>query len=177
MNRLTAAAFMMAFVSANSKTADMNDLPFVIDESNFYELVLTAETNEIIGEKPWFIEFYAPWCPHCQHLAPVWDQFHREEKETLNVGRCDCTSDAGSPLCDMFNVTGYPTLLYFPVGEETGYHKYHGERTVKGFKSWVEGEKWRETDNLAIGTNKSFLEQVLPQAGLILDSLKSNFLS
>ena len=112
----------------------MDNLPYVIDQNNFYEIVLAPELNQIIGSKPWFIEFYAPWCPHCQHLAPVWDEFHRRNSETLNVARVDCTSDDGSPLCDMFQVRGYPTLLYFPPGVETVYYKYNGGRDVEDFE-------------------------------------------
>ena len=41
------------------------DLPIVLDEDNFYEKVIDLEDNMVIGDKPWFIEFFAPWCPHC----------------------------------------------------------------------------------------------------------------
>ena len=64
---------------------DMNDFAQVTD---FYD-------KGTKGDTPWFVEMYAPWCPHCQRLAPTWDDFYRRNRDTLNVARVDCTSKAG----------------------------------------------------------------------------------
>jgi len=49
----------------NEKNSE-SDLPTVIDANNFYDVVIDRKTNMVKGQKPWFIEFFAPWCPHCQ---------------------------------------------------------------------------------------------------------------
>ena len=65
---------------------------------------------------PWFVKFYAPWCPHCQRLEPIWDAFYHKNKSKINVASVDCTSSYGSLVCKEYEVKGYPTLLYFPAG-------------------------------------------------------------
>ena len=125
-------------VTSSSKSAD---LPIVIDENNFYGTVVDLETGVTIGDKPWFIECFAPWCPHCQHLAPTWDELYRRDKETVNVARIDCTSDSGKSLCKHFKVHGYPTLLFFPLGEKK-YNEYHGHRKIEDFEAWLHEKMW-----------------------------------
>ena len=43
---------------------------------NFYGFVIDEDSKEVIGDKPWFIEFYSPKCPHCQDLLPIWTELH-----------------------------------------------------------------------------------------------------
>ena len=105
----------------------MEDLPFELNEQNFYELVVDKATDTVSSEKPWFIKFFAPWCGHCKRLAPVWDELHQKNKGELNVGKVDCTGDLARPLCTHYEVKGYPTLLFFPVGakdQEAGFYKF-----------------------------------------------------
>ena len=80
-----------------------------LDDSNFYGLVVDSDSLQVISYEPWFIKFYAPWCPHCKHVEPIWEQFHREYKELINVAEVDCSSTyAGYNLCNIFGVNSYP---------------------------------------------------------------------
>ena len=121
--------------------------PFVLDKTNFGELVLEEKTNKFIGDKPWFIKFYAPWCGHCKKLAPVWDELYEMHKDTVNIGKVDCTSDEGKPLCQHYEIRGYPTLLYFPIEEDKQgtYLKYNKMRSVEALEHFIaEGYKTHE---------------------------------
>lgn len=39
---------------------------------------------------PWFVKFYAPWCPHCKNLAPTWSEMASELRGQVNVGEVNC---------------------------------------------------------------------------------------
>lgn len=77
---------------------------------------------------PWFIKFYAPWCGHCKHLAPVWTEL--AQTEGLNVGSVDCDSETGKDICSLFEVKGYPTLIYLPADSKHIY-KFNGMRSLE----------------------------------------------
>ena len=98
---------------------------------------MDAETETTIGDKPWFIEFYASWCPKSKKLNPIWDEYYTLNKDKLNIARIMCDSLTGEPLCDLFDIDGYPTLLYFPLGK-IQYTEYYGHRRVELFEEWVE---------------------------------------
>lgn len=73
---------------------------------------------------PWFVKFYAPWCHHCQAMAPNWDEMAREMGGVLNVGQVNC--DVEKRLCRDARVKGYPTLLFFRGGERVEYNGLRG---------------------------------------------------
>ena len=75
-------------------------------------------------DDPWFIKFYAPWCHHCQAMAPVWAQMAREMQGRLNVGEVNC--EAHRRLCRDVHVKAYPTIHYFRGGERVEYEGLRG---------------------------------------------------
>ncbi|KAI9475670.1 MAG: hypothetical protein EXX96DRAFT_574157 [Benjaminiella poitrasii] len=91
------------------------------------ELKTLDEVKDIISSKePWFVKFYAPWCGHCKHLAPVWTQMAKELKDKVNVAEINCKDSRD--LCQEFKITGLPTLSYFIHGANL---KFTGERKLE----------------------------------------------
>lgn len=87
----------------------------------------TAETFQsqvTMTQDPWFIKFYAPWCGHCQALAPNWIQLAKEMKGRLNIGEVNC--DVETRLCKEVHLRGYPTILFFRGGERVEYQGLRG---------------------------------------------------
>jgi len=88
---------------------------------------LTAESFQrlvTMTHDPWFIKFYAPWCPHCQHLAPNWSGMARKMEGQVNIGEVNC--DIEKRLCRDVKVKGYPTILFFRGGERIEYDGLRG---------------------------------------------------
>ncbi|EMD63144.1 hypothetical protein GGP41_005166 [Bipolaris sorokiniana] len=89
--------------------------------------ILTADNFDkhvVSTLEPWFIKFYAPWCHHCQALAPTWANLARQMKGKLNIGEVNC--DVEKKLCKEAHVKGYPTMLFFRGGERVEYHGLRG---------------------------------------------------
>ncbi|KAK6068576.1 thioredoxin [Seiridium cupressi] len=99
-------------------------------------VALTAESFQqlvTMSQDPWFIKFYAPWCHHCQAMAPNWQQLAKEMKGRLNIGEVNC--DAESRLCKDVHVRGYPTIHFFKGGERV---EYDGLRGLGDFVKYAE---------------------------------------
>ncbi|KAK0627505.1 thioredoxin-like protein [Immersiella caudata] len=110
--------------------------PSVTPNINGTSVPLNAETFQrlvTLTQDPWFIKFYAPWCHHCQAMAPNWEQLAKEMKGRLNIGEVNC--DAESRLCKDARLRGYPTILFFKGGERV---EYEGLRGIGDFVSYAE---------------------------------------
>ena len=74
------------------KAEVFGDVPdLTVDD--FYEQVVDPETLKAKGDKIWFIEFYAPWCKHCQEIAPYYKKFFNEYQKLFNIAKFNCDLD------------------------------------------------------------------------------------
>ncbi|WVF70644.1 protein disulfide-isomerase domain [Kwoniella sp. CBS 6097] len=117
-----------------------------------YKLVADDWEN-LFGDnsKDVFAEFYAPWCGHCQRLAPIWDTL--AEKYTSNknivIAQMDATENDIPPAAP-FKVQGFPTLKFRPAGS-TEFIDYTGDRSLDSLVEFVENNKKSEAGSAATG--------------------------
>ncbi|KAL8899216.1 MAG: hypothetical protein Q9192_001688 [Flavoplaca navasiana] len=100
-----------------SNTPNSVGASIALSQESFQKLVTNTQD-------PWFIKFYAPWCHHCQALAPSWHQMAKELQGKLNIGEVNC--DVETRLCKDVRVKGYPTIHFFRGGERVEYEGLRG---------------------------------------------------
>lgn len=101
--------------------------PTATPNQNGVSISLTPESFQrmvTMTQDPWFIKFYAPWCHHCQAMAPTWDQLAKTMRGKLNVGEVNCEKE--SRLCKDVGARSYPTILFFKGGERAEYRGLRG---------------------------------------------------
>jgi len=88
----------------------------------------------------WLVEFFAPWCPHCKALAPIWDEL-ATKAEGFKVAKVDCVSEPA--VCEDQSVSGFPTIFLYSGKEstkatvESRRMKFTGQRDVESFIQFV----------------------------------------
>lgn len=83
-----------------------------------------------------FLDAYAPWCPHCQSLAPVWNSLAGQLKgRGVAVARMNADAAENSAMADKLGVQSYPTLLMFRNG--VGPVEYTGERSLEAMTNFA----------------------------------------
>ena len=109
-----------------------------LNDKDFEEGRVLNKDMKINGK--WFIKFYAPWCPHCQRLAPEWLQMAPLVKEHCKTGGVDCTKYPDT--CTRFGAYSYPTIKYFEDG--LGIIKFEGNRKADVLASFIIDKKYLE---------------------------------
>lgn len=85
----------------------------------------------------WFVKFYAPWCTHCQRLAPIWEKLADQAVASewpVKIAEVDCTTN--KEICEKVKVRSFPNLLLINNGQLLG--KYQGDASnIKHFEDWL----------------------------------------
>lgn len=111
--------------SRSTPTPNPSGTSVPLTAESFLNLVTTTQDA-------WFVKFYAPWCPHCQAMAPNWAELGREMQGKLRIGEVNC--DEESRLCRDVSVSSYPTIIFFKGGERV---EYGGLRGLGDFISFA----------------------------------------
>jgi len=102
-------------------------------------VLVAKDHDEIVNDptKNVFVEYYAPWCPHCQSLEPEWDRLaaHFAGRDDIIIAKMDMTENELKTV----EVAGYPTLYLFPSGLQKEPVSYDEEaRDFEAFLSFLQ---------------------------------------
>ena len=106
------------------------------DKPKISHVVILGKENftHVIGDyKHVLVEFYAPWCGHCQQMEPEYEKLATELKENgsdIVIAKVDATVE--KDLADEFNINGFPTLKLFNDGNREMPYDIEGVRTKTG---------------------------------------------
>jgi len=97
---------ILCFSLLSISTADYSSTDDVVelDSSNFKSKVL--DSDEL-----WLVEFYAPWCGHCQRLEPEWKKAASNLKGVTKIAFVDFTKY--KHLVKSYNISKPGEILSF----------------------------------------------------------------
>lgn len=119
---------------------DQEDLPGhqpQVDETHVLLLTAANFSSFLAARRHVMVEFYAPWCSHCQALAPEYAAAAAHlaadhHQADLALAKVDATDD--TDLAQKYDVQGFPTILFFIDGVPK---EYNGARTKDAIVDWI----------------------------------------
>ena len=97
---------------------------------------VTEDTLAFIQAGPTIMLFYAPWCVHCVHFKPVYEQIAKmclDKKLSVRFAVID--GSKFPKIVQDYKLKGYPTIGLIRNSEFT---MYNGPRTDTDIMSWIE---------------------------------------
>ncbi|XP_021058392.1 protein disulfide-isomerase A6 [Mus pahari] len=119
MARLVLGLVSCTFFLAVSGLYSSSDDVIELTPSNFNREVIQSDGL-------WLVEFYAPWCGHCQRLTPEWKKAATALKDVVKVGAVN--ADKHQSLGGQYGVQGFPTIKIFGANKNKP-EDYQGGRT------------------------------------------------
>ena len=104
-------------------------LTFSLYSSGTPVKTLNSKDFQQVYKGIWLVEFYAPWCGHCQRLAPEYEKAAKALKGIANIAAIDASNERVN-----IEIKGYPTIKFFIDGKIS---EYTGERTANGIIDFV----------------------------------------
>lgn len=135
---LATAAFLLPFTTAAGLYTKSSPV-LEVDARSYDRLIARSNYTSIV-------EFYAPWCGHCQNLKPAYEKAATALSGIARVAAINCDEDENKGFCGTMGVQGFPTLKIVKPGRSKDGKKakaivedYQGARTAKGINDAVVG--------------------------------------
>ncbi|GAB2277277.1 disulfide-isomerase [Dionaea muscipula] len=135
-----------------------------LDHSNFTDVV--SRYDFIV------VEFYAPWCGHCQKLAPEYEMaasILSKHEPPIMLAKVDASEETNRELAMEHNINGLPTIKIMRNRGKIA-QEYKGPREADGIVDYIKGQlgpasveiKSVEDAKAHIDLNKIFIVGVFP---------------
>ncbi|KAJ4819079.1 Protein disulfide-isomerase [Rhynchospora pubera] len=121
--------FSASAEEATDATEDSKVL--TLDASNF---------DDAISKNPFIVvEFYAPWCGHCQRLAPEYEKAASvlaSHDPPVVLAKVDANEEKNRELASKYDVKGFPTLKIIR-NQGASVQEYKGPREADGIVEYL----------------------------------------
>lgn len=136
--------FLLVFVQCSWALYPRSSDVVELTEANFDRLVIQSDNV-------WIVEFYAPWCGHCQQFVPEYSKAATALKGVVKVGAVN--ADEQKSLGGQYGVRGFPTVKVFG-SDKTKPEDFNGQRSSQGLID-AAFSALREKVNMQQGSKKS----------------------
>ncbi|XP_068445163.1 protein disulfide-isomerase A2 [Clinocottus analis] len=118
-----------AYFRSQEIPEDWHKAPVKVLVGKNFKIVALAKTKSV------FVEFYAPWCKHCQELTPIWEQLAEKyiDREDIVIAKMDGTANEVESL----TFSGFPTLKYYPAHSKKVVD-YTGKRDLESLSKFLD---------------------------------------
>lgn len=87
------------------------------------------------SDKEVLLKVYAPWCGHCKKIAPEFEAAAKaiSQNENVMLAEFDGTLNEAEEI----QISGYPTLLWYPKNKSGEVVTFNGGRDMAGILDWI----------------------------------------
>lgn len=113
---------ILASADQDASSSDQTDAGLFINDPYILSLNDQNLAANIFGQsEATVVMFYANWCGHCQHTAPVYSQLGsriRPWRSAVKLVAINCANERYADVCREMGVIGYPTIVFSPSKTE-----------------------------------------------------------
>lgn len=87
-----------------------------LTKETFVEKISELDNFKFKGDKPAFIDFWAPWCGPCKMVGPIVEELAKEYEGKVDIYKIN--TDEETELAEAFDIQSIPTLIFVPMSGE-----------------------------------------------------------